>query len=130
LSAVVDASALVAALVDSGPDGAWSEAILNAGGLNAPELVYVETANVLRKLANAGRISQADAGAAFEDLMQLPLALHPFEPFADRIWELRHALTGYDAWYVALAEALSLPMATLDGRITRSKVARCKFLVP
>ena len=36
-----------------------------------------------------------------------------FEPFAGRVWELRANLTSYDAWYVALAEALEAPLATL-----------------
>ena len=31
------------------------------------------------------------------------MALLPFAPFEERIWELRHNLTAYDAWYVAVA---------------------------
>jgi predicted nucleic acid-binding protein len=130
LSAVVDASVLIAALVDSGAGGAWAETILAAGGLNAPELVLAETSNVLRRLESGRRISESEASQAFEDLMQLPMQLYPFEPFADRVWELRHNLTTYDAWYVAIAEALSLPLATLDAPLTRSKSIRCKFLTP
>ena len=61
--------------------------------------------------------------------MQLPMQLYPFEPFADRVWELRHNLTTYDAWYVAIAEALALPLATLDAPFTRNKSVRCKFLI-
>jgi predicted nucleic acid-binding protein len=60
--------------------------------------------------------------------MQLDMELSPFDPFADRIWELRHLVTSYDAWYVALAEALRLPLATLDGRLSRVKGVSCKFL--
>lgn len=130
MSAVVDASVLIAALVDSGAGGAWAETILAAGGLNAPELVLAETSNVLRRLESGRRISESEASQAFEDLMQLPMQLYPFEPFADRVWELRHNLTTYDAWYVAIAEALSLPLATLDAPLTRSKSIRCKFLTP
>ena len=129
MSAVVDASVLVAALVDSGRDGAWAETILAAGGLHAPELVLAETSNVLRRLESGRRISVSGAGQAFEDLMQLPMQVYPFEPFADRVWELRHNLTTYDAWYVAIAEALALPLATLDAPLTRNKSVRCKFLI-
>jgi predicted nucleic acid-binding protein len=50
--------------------------------------------------------------------MQLDMELFSFDPFADRIWELRHTVTSYDAWYVALAEALRLPLATLDARLS------------
>lgn len=78
----------------------------------------------------AAKCSAAEANAAYEDLMQLDLELFSFEPFAERIWELRHAVTSYDAWYVALAEALRLPLATLDQRLSRAKAVACKFLTP
>lgn len=119
---------LVAALTDSGPEGRWAEEIIARGGLNAPELLYAEVSNVLRKLEGARRITAAQANGAFDDLMELPLDLHPFEPFAERIWALRQGMTSYDAWYVAVAEALSLPLATLDARLARSEAAACRFL--
>jgi predicted nucleic acid-binding protein len=130
LSAVVDSSLLVAALVDSGADGIWAEEIVSRGALHAPELARVETANILRRLELSGRITGVQAGAAFEDLMELALELYPFEPFADRVWAMRHAVTGHDGWYVAVAEALEVPLATLDRRLARAKGVRCKFLLP
>lgn len=33
--------------------------------------------------------SASEANQAFEDLIQLPMQLYPFEPFAARVWELR-----------------------------------------
>ena len=76
--------------------------------------------------------SLIDAGSngAKDDLMRLDIAVLPFELFADRVWELRHNMTSYDASYVALAEELRLPFATLDRRLTRSKAADCEFLTP
>jgi predicted nucleic acid-binding protein len=130
LTAVVDASVLIAALVDSGPHGMWAEGILEGGGLYAPMLVQVEAANTLRRLESSGVIAKAEANAAYEDLLQLDLELLPFDPFAGRIWELRKAVSCYDAWYVAAAEALELPLATLDARLTRSHGPRCHFLQP
>lgn len=130
MSAVVDASVLVAALVDSGPHGEWAERILGAGALHAPELVRVEAANVLRRLERAKDISTPEANAAYEDLMQLNLELFAFDPFADRVWELRHTITSYDAWYVAIAEAFKLPLATLDERLSKAKGPACDFLTP
>jgi predicted nucleic acid-binding protein len=62
--------------------------------------------------------------------MQLDIDLFPFEPFAGRIWELRRNVTSYDAWYVAIAEALKLPLATLDERLSKSNGVTCKFLTP
>jgi predicted nucleic acid-binding protein len=81
LSAVVDSSVLIAALIDSGADGNWAEEILSASALHAPELARVETTNILRRLELAGRISTSQASAAFEDFMQLAIVLYPFEPF-------------------------------------------------
>jgi len=121
---------LVAALVDSGPDGEWAEQLLAAGSLHAPELARVEATNILRRLEAAKKITAAEANAAFEDLMRLNMGLFSFDPFSDRIWELRHAVTSYDAWYVALAEALNLPLATLDRRLSKAKGPSCDFLLP
>ena len=121
---------LVAALVDTGPIGAWAEEILMSGSLHAPELARVEATNVLRRLELAKQITMAEANAAHDDLMQLNMELFPFDPFADRIWELRHTVTSHDAWYVAVAEVLGLPLATLDGRLSRVKGVTCKFLTP
>lgn len=130
MSLVVDSSVLVAALVDSGPIGIWAEQVLSRGSLHAPELARVEATNILRRLELAKQLTTAEANAAHEDLMQLDMELFTFDPFADRIWELRHTVTSYDAWYVAVAEALRLPLATLDGRLSRAKGIACKFLMP
>lgn len=121
---------LVAALVDAGPRGTWAEHVLAAGDLHAPELVRVETTNILRRFERAKLITPPEAHAAFEDLMQLSLDLSPFDPFADRIWELRNTLTSYDAWYVAVAETLELPLATLDERLAKASGPTCDFLTP
>lgn len=130
MSTVVDASVLVRALVDSGPDGEWAESIVAVGPLHAPELALAETANILRRLERAKEITTAEAIAAYEDLIQLRIELFSFEPFAERIWELRHNLTSYDAWYVAVAEVLGLPLATLDKRLAKTKGLSCDFLMP
>ena len=83
--------------------------------------------NILRRLELAKQITTPEANAARDDLMQLEIELFPFDPFSDRIWELRHAVTSYDAWYVAVAEDLGFPLATLDDRLARAKGLRCAF---
>jgi len=130
VSLVVDSSVVIAALVDSGDNGAWAEEILEQDGLYAPELIRVETANVLRRLERGKEITEQEANAAFEDLMELDVELHAFEPFSERVWELRHNVTSYDGWYVALAEALDVPLATLDGRLVKAEGPKCRFLTP
>lgn len=130
MSVVIDASVLVAALVDSGPHGRWAEDVLAGGSLIAPELARVEATNILRRLERVKEITTPEANAAYGDLMQLSMELFSFDPFADRIWELRHSVTSYDAWYVAVAEALELPLATLDERLARARGPTCDFLTP
>lgn len=130
MSAVVDASLLVAATTDSGPEGAWAEEIIGAGELVAPDLALVEATNILRRLELSGDLERLEAGAAARDLVELELELVPFPPFADRVWELRHNVTSYDAWYVAAAEELDLPLATLDRNLAGATGPRCRFLLP
>lgn len=48
---------------------------------------------------------------AHVDLLELRVALYPYQPFTSRIWDLRSNVTAYDAWYVSLAESLSSPLA-------------------
>jgi predicted nucleic acid-binding protein len=130
VSVVVDSSVIIAALVDVGPHGVWAEDVLDGGALYAPELARVEATNILRRFERAKLITTPEANAAQDDLMQLEMELFSFEPFADRVWELRRNVTSYDAWYVAVAEALELPLATLDKALSRSKGVACKFLTP
>jgi predicted nucleic acid-binding protein len=130
LSVVVDSSVVVAALVDTGDSGAWAEKILELDNLYAPELLRVEAANVLRRLERGKEITEQEANAAFEDLMDLDVELHAFEAFSERVWDLRHNVTSYDGWYVALAEALDLPLATLDTRLVKAEGPKCRFLTP
>lgn len=125
---VVDASVAVALLVDSGPEGAWAEQSLAGQQLVAPHLMPVEAANILRRAAARGDISADAAALAHSDLLALGVDLFPYEPFASRVWELRENLTAYDAWYVALAEAVGAPLATLDGALARAAGPRCGFL--
>lgn len=127
---VVDASVVVAALVDGGAAGAWAEQLLGRQPLLAPHLLPVECANVLRRAALAGALSRDVAAQAHADLTQLRVELVPYEPFAARVWELGDNLTAYDAWYVAVAEAFQTPLATLDRRMARAVGPRCAFELP
>jgi predicted nucleic acid-binding protein len=130
LSVVIDSSVVIAALIDSGPHGDWAEEVLASGSLHAPELVLAEATNIFRRLEMAKLITTPEANAARDDLLLLDVELFPFEPFASRIWELRHNVTSYDAWYVAIAEALRVPLATLDERLSKADKVTCKFLTP
>lgn len=130
MTTVVDASVLVAALADTGPDGAWAETALLEGPLAAPELAMVEATNILRRLELRGRVSRTEATAAQRDLLRLDIELCVFAPFSARVWELRDNLTSYDAWYVAVAEAFGGPLVTLDRKLAKADGLRCEVIIP
>lgn len=130
MTVVVDASAVVAALVGGGPEGAWAESELTRDDLAAPHLMPAEVANILRRASTAGQVSVDAASIAHADLLALPVALFPYDVCAERAWELRTNLSLYDAWYVALSESLEADLVTLDRRIARAPGPRCTFRVP
>lgn len=130
MSVAVDASVVVAALTDTGELGGWAEAILRDDQLVSTHLMPVEVTSILRRSALAGDLSQDSAAMAHADLLDLRIALFPYEPFGGRVWELRDNVTAYDAWYVSLAESLGVALATLDVRLSRAAGPRCGFLTP
>jgi len=127
---VVDASTIVAALIDNGPAGRWAEQQLAADDLAAPHLMPVEAANVLRRAELNGSISSDITNLVYADLCDLPVDLYDYSPLSGRVWELRSNLTTYDACYVALAEILDAPLVTLDLRLARAPGIRCEVRVP
>lgn len=90
----------------------------------------MEVANLLRRAVAAGEVSADSASLAHADLLGLRISLFAYEPFANRVWELRGGVSADDAWYVALAESLDAPLGTLDRRLTRSTGTRCRFSIP
>lgn len=130
MTVVIDASVVVAALLDAGPVGTWAEQLLTSGPLAAPHLMPGEVANVLRRSALSADITADTASLAHQDLLALRVELFPYGACAARAWELRSNVTSYDGWYVALAESLGARMATLDVRLHRASGPRCEFLLP
>lgn len=126
MSAVVaDASAVVEFLRGSHVAPAVAERITAANStLHLPHLCAVEVANAFRGLVRAGDLSGAEAETGITELATLKASRHPAEPFLQRIWELRHNLTAYDATYVALAEALGAPLLTVDDKLNTRSVRK------
>jgi predicted nucleic acid-binding protein len=87
--------------------------------------VDLEVASVLRKQLAAGTVDDRRAQLALQDLADLPLRRASHLPLVARCWELRENLTVYDASYVALAEALEVPLLTADARIARAPALKC-----
>ena len=88
------------------------------GDLQAPHLLDVELLHTL--LVIVGRLSEARAADARTDFADLTIVRYEHAVMADRIWELRHNLTAYDATFVALSELLGVPLITCDARLANA----------
>lgn len=130
MTVVVDASVAVAAFVDSGEVGQWAAQQLGERRLAAPHLMPVEVAGVLRGAELARYLSSDIAALAHVDLLDLGVDLVPYVPFADRVWQLSHTVTAYDAWCVALAESLESTLFRLDRRLATAPGPKCRFGAP
>jgi predicted nucleic acid-binding protein len=119
---VLDASAVVAVLLDPGPGTERIRERIESPGesLYVPHLMDLEVLHALRRQALRGTLSQRRGSEALEDLANIMFVRYPHTPLVERIWELRHNLTVYDAAYVALAEALDAPLVTMDARLAQA----------
>ena len=127
---VCDASAVVALLLDAGPEGRWAAQTLADADLAAPTLVLFEVANIIRRHELAGFISADQAVQAHTDLVDLTVEPWPYEVLARRAWELRRNLTIYDASCVACAELCETTLVTLDRVIAGAPGVRCPIATP
>lgn len=123
---VLDASALLELCIGSAPDVDLVRRVRTGNGA-APELIDVEAVHVLRRLERT--VDGAILGTAVPLVRDAPIARVPHRPLLDRIWELRHAITAYDAAYIALAEQLDVPLLTCDARLGRAHGHRAEVLV-
>jgi predicted nucleic acid-binding protein len=118
---VIDASVVVEMLLRSRDGLAITEQLLARGrSWHAPHVIDVEVAQVFRRYAAAGAMSDARARDALRLLVEFPVTRYPHDAMLPRIWALRHNLSAYDAAYVALAEGLRTPLVTRDRRLAAS----------
>jgi predicted nucleic acid-binding protein len=127
---VVDASVFVNAEAVDGPAGeAARRTVEQLSLLQVPAVFPAEVTSAVRKMVLAGVLSEERARATLTALVDVAKACHAFDPFIGRVWELRHHLTVYDAWYVALAEALDTTLLTADGHLASAPGLRCEVQV-
>ncbi len=123
---VIDASVLANVVGDDESAGLLARRRLQVAGVaSTPDLVDVETVSVLRRRWLTGDLTDERFRAAVDDLLALPITRFPTGPLMSRAFELRANVTGYDACYVALAEALGCTLVTSDQRLANPPTISC-----
>ncbi len=81
---------------------------------------------MVRRYELSGELTPEHARGVVDLWSAMRIVRHAPYEFMERIWELRHNFTTYDAAYVALAELLAVPLITSDARLARSKGHRAR----
>ena len=93
----------------------------------APHIIDVEVFGVIRREHRLGRLDRTAAEQAVQDLETWPGERFGHAWLLSRAWELRDAVRGWDAMYVALAEALDTVLLTLDARLAAARGPTCRI---
>ena len=116
---VIDASALVNVLLHGPLYASIEKRMREAGRLAAPHLIDAEVGHALRRLLLRGEVRALTVRSILADLDALLLQRYRHDLLLRRALELRDNATVYDAIYIALAEALGVPLVTLDRALGR-----------
>ncbi|MGI8779081.1 MAG: type II toxin-antitoxin system VapC family toxin [Solirubrobacteraceae bacterium] len=123
---VVDASCLCEVLIG----GLGAEAIRARLAADrdhaAPHVVDVAVFGAVRREHLRGRLDRTEAAQAVEDLEAWPGERFGHRLLLARAWELRDTVRGWDAMYVALAEALDAVLVTTDRRLAAATGPTCR----
>jgi predicted nucleic acid-binding protein len=122
---VVDASCLCEVLIGAPAAEAIRARLASDTDHAAPHVVDVEVFGVIRREYLAGRLDRTEATQAIEDLADWPGERFSHRPLLNRAWELRSTVRGWDAMYVALAEALDATLVTTDRRLASAAGPTC-----
>lgn len=111
---------------------AWVERQLDAArwNLHATYVIDNEVFGVIRARVLNRSISVKRGRIALDFFVELPLQRYPHLPLLDRMWAIRNHVSGSDASFVALAEALDAPLVTTDLRLSRTHGHRAAIIAP
>lgn len=122
---VIDASILVKLFFEEEHSDASVRHVRNATELLAPDLLWVEAANVVWKRLRRGELDAADAAALVGEMLRVPVATHGGVDLVGPALTLA-ANTGrtvYDCLYLALAIREKIPVLTGDERFANALLA-------
>lgn len=123
MGVVLDASALIDALLDRAP-------LPPADRFHAHPGLDLELVAVLRRKVHRGELPAHGAREVLESSVQLEIERHSMTDLVTRIWVMRHDISAHDAGCVALAEALGVPLVTLERKLARTAERHCEVIVP
>ncbi len=121
---VVDASIVVRLLQSRRDDTELRERFGRQRHVHAPALIDAEVTSAIRGLLLTSKpaiqVTVERAEQMLDDFADLPLVRYPMQPYQRRALALRYNFTAYDAFYVALAESLGMPLLTDDRKYAKA----------
>lgn len=85
MTLVVDASVVMAALIDDGEVGRWDRPVLARRDVSAPHLMPFEAADILRRAALRGEVTDDVVRLAHADLLDMAIEYVGYEVVATRL---------------------------------------------
>lgn len=124
MNLVIDASSAVRLLIerDARASMRWVE---EADRIDVPSHFDIECVTALRNVLLRGHIDDTAFIQYAHAVGFLPFTRHEIVPLMDRVIQLRHNATPYDASYIALAEALGALFVTDDARLASIPGIHC-----
>ena len=116
---VIDASATVEYLLGTDA-GLRVAALIDNGSPIAPEMLDAEVLSALRRKAQQQEITESTALDALARLEDMPVERVSHRAFTRSAWALRHNVSPYDAFYVAIAQERRATLITCDGPLARA----------
>lgn len=127
LMLVVDASCLIEVLTGGRNAEMVRQRLAEDRDHAAPHIVDVEVFGVIRREHLLGRLDATAATQAVEDMRLWPGERYGHRLLLHRSWQLRNTVRGWDAMYVALAEALDAVLVTTDLRLAAASGPACRI---
>lgn len=112
MNVVIDAAAAIEYLLKT-KLGERVTLTLDAATLFAPDLVDAEVLSVLRREVLKGRLDDLRAAEALEDLSAWDVERIKHRTLLEAAWDVRHNVSGYDAFYVAAARLHNAMLVTV-----------------